>query len=765
MSKQIPANITPLPTSSPPSNSTTPPAIGLPSMLPATQTKANANTTTATPVVTTATTNNAQNNTGASLSKAVVNPNQIQRAKMQNVPAFLNKLYNMVDDPTTDDLIRWAEDGMSFIVLRHEDFAKRVLPRFFKHSNFSSFVRQLNMYGFHKVPHLQQGVLHADSDAERWEFSNPHFQRNQPDLLLLVTRKKGRDTEEKEPANIDMHHILDEIAAIKKHQMSISADLKGIQRDNQVLWQETLSARERHQRHQETIDKILRFLASVFSSDKKRVVIPRKRRFLIGDANTEYKDEDFLEEDEDEIEDVGRRPKVPRHAAQFDIDEYVNHSNSGQTPNSNNNNNNNNNSSSSSSKIRPNLSYNTSNTAGIGSSDVLDASATELAAAIALNDETKQQNQQQQLQLQQHLNNSLMSPVQPTGQDLSTIFNAQQLQGLHNLITLAQANPSILNQLANESFYNPIPPAVDYTSTTGISSANGGIQPKQEQGTINNTNNISTTRVPTTTTTPNSTLSPSTSSVTTAPSTFQQPQTSLAAIAPAPASATLPQISNSIASATKSADAINQDIEALGASLGMLANQLGFDPNKYSSDGNNFINIDDFLNTGMFSDPSSNINHAIPHTMLGSSVPDSPTPYTVDSPSAPVSASSTPMASTGMDQTNTSSSSVVQDNKTDDQSISSPANSTAADRFRVQRRLILHGRELMDSNNNKGHNASMTNYIKFESLPNLRLCQQSSRARFFVVAGALVTLMQKAEQLKMQTLYNYAEYVSREDRR
>ncbi|KAI9477093.1 hypothetical protein BDB00DRAFT_776042 [Zychaea mexicana] len=315
---------------------------------------------------------------------------------MQNVPAFLNKLYNMVDDLTTDDLIRWADDGMSFIVLRHEDFAKRVLPRFFKHSNFSSFVRQLNMYGFHKVPHLQQGVLHADGEAERWEFSNPHFQKNQPDLLLLVTRKKGRDTEEKEPANIDMHHILDEISAIKKHQMSISADLRTIQRDNQVLWQETMSARERHHRHQETIDKILRFLASVFSSDKKRVVIPRKRRFLIGDANTEYKDEDFLEEGEDEIED-GRRTKAPRQSASFDIDDYVNSSSDSNNANDS--------SSSSNSKSIPNMSYSTSNAAGLGRSDVSDAQATELAAAIALNDETKQQNQQQQLQLQQHLNN------------------------------------------------------------------------------------------------------------------------------------------------------------------------------------------------------------------------------------------------------------------------------------------------------------------------------------------------------------------------
>jgi hypothetical protein len=93
------------------------------------------------------------------------------------------------------------------------------------------------------VPHLQQGVL--ENESERWEFSNPHFQRNQPDLLLLVTRKKGQQNE-KSVDNVDLHHILEEIQSIKKHQMNISTQLSSIQRDNQALWQETISARERH---------------------------------------------------------------------------------------------------------------------------------------------------------------------------------------------------------------------------------------------------------------------------------------------------------------------------------------------------------------------------------------------------------------------------------------------------------------------------------------------------------------------------------------
>ncbi|KAK9896294.1 hypothetical protein P389DRAFT_137473, partial [Cystobasidium minutum MCA 4210] len=53
--------------------------------------------------------------------------------------------YSMVNDPATDHLIRWTEDGTSFIVPSSEKFGKELLPRFFKHSNFGSFVRQLNM--------------------------------------------------------------------------------------------------------------------------------------------------------------------------------------------------------------------------------------------------------------------------------------------------------------------------------------------------------------------------------------------------------------------------------------------------------------------------------------------------------------------------------------------------------------------------------------------------------------------------------------------
>ena len=94
------------------------------------------------------------------------------------------------------DLIRWSDDGKSFIVLDEDEFARTLIPELFKHNNYASFVRQLNMYGFHKTVNITDGSLRQSEKARKGVkppsmYSHPYFRQNRPDLLWLIQKPTG----------------------------------------------------------------------------------------------------------------------------------------------------------------------------------------------------------------------------------------------------------------------------------------------------------------------------------------------------------------------------------------------------------------------------------------------------------------------------------------------------------------------------------------------------------------------------------------------
>lgn len=225
---------------------------------------------------------------------------------------------SFLDESRNTDLIRWSESGDSFIVVDEDEFAKTLIPELFKHNNYASFVRQLNMYGFHKKVGLSDNSMRASerknkSPSEYW---NPYFKRGRPNLLWLVQKPKnpqnkgggkaggrikpedgnledeGEDALDSDfPANVnsvfpehvqagrqplmigqggrppqeDLANVHRELQAVLQQQKLISNMLRTTREDYLKLFRQATVFQSLHEKHETSINAILTFLATVYN--------------------------------------------------------------------------------------------------------------------------------------------------------------------------------------------------------------------------------------------------------------------------------------------------------------------------------------------------------------------------------------------------------------------------------------------------------------------------------------------------------------------
>lgn len=105
---------------------------------------------------------------------------------------FLPSLYRMCNNFDADHraCITWHEQGASFWISNFERFSKNILPMYYKHNNYASFVRQLNMYGFHRSTEPKGKVAPGVQMVEH--FSHEFFQRGHRELLKNIHRKTSK---------------------------------------------------------------------------------------------------------------------------------------------------------------------------------------------------------------------------------------------------------------------------------------------------------------------------------------------------------------------------------------------------------------------------------------------------------------------------------------------------------------------------------------------------------------------------------------------
>lgn len=99
-------------------------------------------------------------------------------------PWKVQEMIANVEKEGSSHIVSWMPNGKSFRVHSQEDFVKSIMPSYFNQTKFTSFTRQLYIYGFQKV---QDG-------PDKGAFFHSQFVKENKSLCLTMRRKKDKPT-------------------------------------------------------------------------------------------------------------------------------------------------------------------------------------------------------------------------------------------------------------------------------------------------------------------------------------------------------------------------------------------------------------------------------------------------------------------------------------------------------------------------------------------------------------------------------------------
>ena len=181
-------------------------------------------------------------------------------------PLFLYKVYEMLEDVSISEIISWHQDGSEFIIYSINDFSEKVLPIYFSHSNFPSFIRQLNIYDFHKL---------RSSHSEHI-YTHPLFIKDRPDLLKEIHRKTPElpwpVSQTPGPSTSEMVPLINKLYQIHKTNVGYAGQISSLEERAGHLTSQNKELADKLWENREIIKKIekaLMFLARFYKHNEK----------------------------------------------------------------------------------------------------------------------------------------------------------------------------------------------------------------------------------------------------------------------------------------------------------------------------------------------------------------------------------------------------------------------------------------------------------------------------------------------------------------
>lgn len=111
--------------------------------------------------------------------------------------------------------------------------------------------------GFHKITSIDNGGLKFDRDE--MEFSHPCFKRNCPYLLEHIKRKIANTKSLDDKSGLKpeaVTKVLQDVKAMRGRQDSLDSRFSVMKQENEALWREIASLRQKHAKQQQIVNKV-----------------------------------------------------------------------------------------------------------------------------------------------------------------------------------------------------------------------------------------------------------------------------------------------------------------------------------------------------------------------------------------------------------------------------------------------------------------------------------------------------------------------------